>query len=47
MQIVFLDFGKLGEELLTYALQDNIFSPDQQFEYHIFGDGTRFTAMHT
>lgn len=47
MQIVFLGFGKLGEELLTYALQDNIFSPDQRFEYHIFGDSTRFTAMHT
>ena len=47
MQIVFLGFGKLGEELLTYALQDNIFSPDQRFEYHIFGNGVRFTAMHT
>lgn len=47
MQIIFLGFGKLGEELLTYALQNNIFSPDQQFEYHIFGDGARFTATHT
>ena len=47
LQIVFLGFGKLGEELLTYALQDNIFSPDQQFEYHIFGNGAHFTAMHT
>lgn len=47
MQIVFVGFGKLGEELLTYALLSNIFSPAQQLEYHIFGDGARFTATHT
>lgn len=47
MKIVFLGFGVLGEELLTYALQDNIFAPDQKIEYHIFGDGDRFLSIHT
>lgn len=46
MKIVFLGFGILGEELLTCALQDNIFYPDQKIEYHIFGDGERFLAIH-
>lgn len=46
MKIVFLGFGVLGEELLTCALQDNIFHPDQRIEYHIFGDGDRFLAVH-
>lgn len=47
LKIVFLGFGKLGEELLTCALQDNIFSPDQSIEYHIFGDGEAFSSIHT
>lgn len=46
MKIVFLGFGVLGEELLTCGLQDNIFHPDQKIEYHIFGDGDRFMAIH-
>lgn len=46
LKIVFLGFGVLGEELLTCALQDNIFHPDQKIEYHIFGDGDRFLAVH-
>ena len=33
MRIVFLGFGVLGEELLSCALQDNIFHPDQKIEY--------------
>lgn len=47
MRIVFLGFGRLGEELLRYGLLDNIFHPDQRIEYHIFGDGSAFTAIHT
>lgn len=47
MRIVFVGFGLLGERLLTYALQDNIFAPDQRIEYHIFGDGIRFSAVHS
>lgn len=47
MSVVLLGFGKLGEKLLTYALQDNIFDPDQHIEYHVFGGGTEFSAVHT
>ena len=47
MRLVFLGFGKLGEKLLTYALQNNIFDPSQHIEYHIFGDDAGFSAIHT
>ena len=46
LKIVIIGFGKLGEELLTYALQDNLFSPLQKIEYHIFGDTSEFAAIH-
>lgn len=46
MKIVFLGFGRLGEELLIYGLQNNIFDPKQHIEYHIFGDGSAFSAIH-
>lgn len=47
LDIVFLGFGKLGEELLIYGLQDNIFAPDQCITYHIFGGDGVFAATHT
>ncbi len=47
MRLVFLGFGMLGERLLTYALQDNIFDPGQRIEYHLFGGGAEFVAVHT
>lgn len=46
LQIVFLGFGKLGEELLVRGLQSNLFSPDQSIAYHIFGASDRFAAIH-
>lgn len=46
LRIVFVGFGRLGEELLKYGLQDNIFSSKQRIEYHIFGDGDAFAAVH-
>lgn len=46
MEIVFVGFEKLGEELLLFGLQNNIFSPEQKITYHIFGDGIRFKATH-
>ena len=45
--IIFLGFGNLGEELLYWGLQKNIFSPDQMIHYHIFGDCESFLATHT
>lgn len=38
LNIVFLGFGKLGDELLYWGLQDNLFDPNQKLCYHIFGD---------
>ncbi|MBQ3010287.1 MAG: hypothetical protein IJD81_03735 [Oscillospiraceae bacterium] len=46
MDIVIVGFGLLGEHLLTTALQQNIFSPDQTITYHIFGDDNGFAATH-
>ena len=47
LDIVFIGFDKLGEELLLFGLQNNIFSAQQKITYHIFGDGTHFQATHT
>lgn len=47
LDIVFLGFGRLGEELLTHGLQENIFSPDQCITYHIFGADGAYRAIHT
>lgn len=47
LDIVFLGFGRLGEELLTHGLQDNLFSPQQHITYHIFGGDGTFPATHT
>lgn len=46
LDIVFVGFGRLGEELLTWGLQNLVYSPDQQIHYHIFGDGGNFLSMH-
>ena len=47
MDIVLIGFDKLGENLLLFGLQNNIFSPNQKITYHVFGDGTKFRATHT
>lgn len=46
MDIVILGFGQLGEHLLTTALQQNIFHPDQAIAYHVFGNDDGFIATH-
>ena len=46
MHIVFLGFGLLGDELLYWGLQENIFSPAQTIQYHVFGDCDSFLATH-
>lgn len=47
LRIVLLGFGKLGEELLFWGLQNNVFDPEQRIEYHVFGDCAAFLATHT
>ena len=44
--IAVLGFGRLGEELLYWGLQENIFSAGQQIRYHIYGDCESFLAVH-
>ncbi len=46
LKIVFIGFDRLGRELLLSAVQNNIFSPDQQIDYHIFGDAEGFCNIH-
>ena len=46
LNIAFVGFGKLGEELLYWGLQNNIFSPKQEIRYHVFGDAADFLASH-
>lgn len=46
LTIAVIGFGTLGEELITWGLLDNIFSPSQKLSYHIFGGGTEFSCMH-
>lgn len=46
MDIVLLGFGQLGKHLLTTALQQNIFHPEQHISYHIFGNDDGFAATH-
>ena len=46
LSIVFIGFGKLGEELLTWGLQNNIFHPDQKISYHIYGDAEGYLSLH-
>lgn len=47
MKLVFVGFGRLGEEALLQGLQNNIFDPEQRIEYHIFGDGDGFWRFTT
>ena len=46
LDIVFIGFEKLGKELLLSAVQNNIFSPQQQINYHIFGKPDGFKNIY-
>ncbi len=46
LKLVLIGFGRLGEELLSRALQYNVFHPGQCIEYHVFGDDGRYPALH-
>lgn len=43
--MVFLEFGALEEQLLLWGLQNNIFHPEQELQYHIFGEAKRFRSV--
>ena len=46
LTIAMIGFGRLGEELLLWGLQNNIFAPGQKIRYEIYGDGERFLSLH-
>ena len=46
MDVVLLGFGKLGREILISGLQSNIFRPNQQIRYHIFGSDDGFVKTY-
>ena len=46
LKIAFIGFGKLGKEVLLSAVQNNIFSPQQQIDYHIFGEAEGFCNIY-
>ena len=45
-RIAMIGFGRLGEQLLLWGLQNNVFSPDQRICYDVFGDENGFLQMH-
>lgn len=46
LNIVIIGFGRIGEELLFWGLQNNIFSPDQSIAYHVFGEENGYRLLH-
>ena len=44
--IVIIGFGNYGHCILERAILTNIIAVDQHVAYHIFGDATKFLAMH-
>lgn len=46
MKLILIGGNRLTDEVLYWGLLDNIFHPDQQIEYHIFGNNGEFQALH-
>ena len=46
LRIMIIGSGRLCGEVLKYALLNNIFSPDQHIEYHVFGSSDSFFMLH-
>lgn len=46
-KIAVIGFESVGENILLYGLQMNLIDPEQQFVYHIYGDGSSFRRQHT
>ena len=45
VKIAVFCFSSLGQQLLNYALLNNIYDLDQQIEYHIWGNSLRYEHM--
>lgn len=46
LKLILIGENRLTDEVLYWGLQDNLFHPDQQIEYHIFGNDGQFEALH-
>ena len=46
LHIALVGFGRLGEQLLLWGLQNNIFAPDQRIVYDVFGADEGFARLH-
>lgn len=46
MDIVLIGSGEYAEKLLDYCANLNIFHDEQEITYHIFGDFSRYKALH-
>lgn len=46
LRIAIVGFGRLGEQLLLWGLQNNIFSPGGTIRYDVFGDADGFPQIH-
>lgn len=46
LDIVLIGAGEYAEKLLDYCVNLNIFHDEQEITYHIFGDFSRYSALH-
>lgn len=47
IRIGIIGFDILGQNILTYGLLNNIYSPEQHIEYHIWGNYSEYRNIHT
>ena len=45
IKIAIIGFDSLGQKLLDYGLQNNIYSLKQSIQYHIWGDSTLYSSL--
>lgn len=45
--IVIIGFSGYGQEILTQALLRNVYAPDSQITYHVFGDASQYLGWHS
>ena len=46
LRIVLIGFGELGENLIYWGLQHNLYDPEQMIEYHVFGEDRNFSEIY-
>lgn len=47
IQIGIIGFDTLGQNILTYGLLNNIYSPAQHIQYHVWGNYSEYQNIHT